>query len=75
MNDKNENLLKQTLMTRDGLTDKEASKKIEKACSVLMEYIDKGDMDSAFNVCEEMFGLEPDYLLDLIEWFTCQDKN
>ena len=70
MNDKNKNLLKQTLMTRDGLTDKEASKKIEEAHRVLMEYIDKGDMTSAFNVCEEMFGLEPDYLLDLFEYFT-----
>ena len=70
MNDKNENLLKQTLMTRDGLTDKEAIKKIDEAWSVFMEYIDKEDMNSAFNICEEMFGLEPDYLLDFIEYFT-----
>jgi hypothetical protein len=70
MNDKNENPLKLTLMTRDGLTDKEASKKIDEAWSVFMEYIDKEDMNSAFNICEEMFGLEPDYLLDFIEYFT-----
>ena len=70
MNDKNKNLLKQTLMTRDGLTDKEAIKKIDEAWSVFMEYIDKEDMNSAFNICEEMFGLEPDYLLDFIEYFT-----
>jgi hypothetical protein len=29
------------------------------------EYLEMGDMDSAYEVCGEMFGLEPDYLIDL----------
>lgn len=58
--------LKQVLMKRDNLSASEADARIEEAKNALMEYLDAGDLTSADNVCEEFFGLEPDYLMDLM---------
>lgn len=58
--------LKQVLMRRDGLTEAQADADIAEAREVLQEYIDAEDWESAHNICEEMFGLEPDYLLELM---------
>lgn len=58
--------LKQVLMKRDNLSASEADARIEEAKNALMEYLDEGDFTSADNVCEEFFGLEPDYLMDLM---------
>ena len=57
--------LKQVLMRRDDMTEAEADEAIAEAREVLQEYLDAGDFESAHDVCEEMFGLEPDYLIDL----------
>jgi hypothetical protein len=52
------------LMKRDGLSKEEAEQQIEEAREILFERLDEGEMP--FDICEEFFGLEPDYLMDLI---------
>ena len=58
--------LKQVLMNRDGMTSEEAEAEIAEAKMILQEYLDNDDMVSAHDICEELWGLEPDYLNDLI---------
>ena len=58
--------LKQTIMDRDGINSKEADEQIQRAKEALNEYLKYGDTVAAHDVCMEFFGLEPDYLMDLI---------
>ena len=58
--------LKQVLMDRDGLTEEEADEQIAEAKAQLQEYLAEGDICAAEEICEEMFGLEPDYVMDLM---------
>ena len=58
--------IKQVLMRRDGMSDVEAQRLISDAKIQLMEYLDEGDLEGAENICEEFFGLEPDYLMELL---------
>jgi hypothetical protein len=58
--------IKQVLIRRDDIGEKEAEELIQQAKEQLQEYIDEGDMESAYNICEEFFGLEPDYIMELI---------
>jgi hypothetical protein len=58
------NSLKQVLMNRDGLTSAEADEQILNARRELMQRIEDGEMP--FDFCEEEWGLEPDYLEDLM---------
>jgi len=58
------NSLKQILMNRDGLTSAEADEQILNARRELMQRIEDGEMP--FDFCEEEWGLEPDYLEDLL---------
>ncbi len=58
--------LKKVLMDRDDMTEKETDEAIQEAKDLMNEYLENDDMCSAFDVCEEMFGLEPDYLEDLL---------
>jgi hypothetical protein len=53
-------------MDRDGLTPEQAQKAIDKATTKLHDYLMQGDEEAAYNVCEEEFGLEPDYLFEII---------
>jgi len=53
-------------MERDGLTQKEAIDSYNEGLSALNEYLEAGDISSAHDVCEEFWGLEPDYLDDMI---------
>jgi len=39
------------------------SKEWEYIMGVMKQYMEDGDLDSAYNICEEYFGLEPDYLI------------
>jgi len=55
--------LKEVLMERDGLTSDEADDLIAEATKDLHTRLADGEMP--FNICEEWFGLEPDYLMDL----------
>jgi hypothetical protein len=58
--------LRRILMERDGLTKEEAEREIDEARKLLREYLDEGQMEEAENICEEMWGLEPDYIMELI---------
>lgn len=56
--------LKSVLMERDGMTDKQAQEQIEYAKAELHERLAAGDQPH--DICEELFGLEPDFLMDLL---------
>ncbi len=58
--------LQKTLMQRDNLSAEDAEVLISEAQDQLDMYLAEGDLDSAHDVCSEFFGLEPDYLEDLI---------
>ena len=58
--------IKEVLMRRDGMSSEEADEEIEEARGMMKEYLDEGDLDSASNICQEMFGLEPDYIQELM---------
>lgn len=59
--------IKQILISRDGMTENEADDLIAEAKETLNDYIMENDMDAAYDICYEFFGLEPDYLDELIE--------
>lgn len=61
------NYLKKTIMKRDNLSEKEADDRIANAKAAFDEYLSCGDEESAYNICDEFFGLEPDYLINLID--------
>jgi len=52
------------LMERDGLTQTEAKKEFKEAQDELNRRLASGE--DCYDICEEYFGLEPDYLMDLI---------
>lgn len=56
--------LMQTLVARDGITEEAARAQIIRARERLYERLDNGEMP--LDICEEEFGLEPDYIEDLI---------
>ena len=56
--------IKQVIMDRDGMSEKEADKLIAWAKDDLMERLERGEMP--YDLCEEWFGLEPDYLDELM---------
>jgi hypothetical protein len=58
------NSLKKILMERDGLTEEQAQEQINNAREELMNRLGNGEMP--FDFCEEEFGLEPDYLEDIL---------
>ena len=58
--------IKQVLMRRDNMTSDEADNLIAEAKEALNDYLDNNDIESAYNICSEYFGLEPDYLDELI---------
>ena len=58
--------LKQVLMRKDGLTSEEADEAISEAKENLMDMLEGGDTLSAMDICDEEFGLEPDFIMDLL---------
>lgn len=54
--------IKQVLMRRDGLSANEADEQIEYAKDRI------ADGEDPEEVCLEEFGLEPDYVLELLDW-------
>ena len=56
--------IKQILMERDGMTADEADDLIMDAKADMNERLADGEMPE--DICEEWFGLEPDYLFELI---------
>ena len=59
--------IKKVLMKRDGISSDEADDLIADARETLLSRIDGGDLAGAEDICEEYFGLEPDYL-DELTW-------
>lgn len=57
--------IKDILMRRDGMTEGEAQNLITDAKNDLDERISNGD-PTAYDICEEYFGLEPDYIDELL---------
>ena len=53
-------------MERDGMTAAEANELIEEAKEQLQDYLNNGEGYLAEDICAEFFGLEPDYLMDLL---------
>ena len=57
--------IKQVLMERDGMSEDEAQELINTCKEDFQERLIEGEIP--FNICEEYFGLEPDYLMELLE--------
>jgi len=58
--------IKEVLMRRDNMPEDEADELIEEAKDAIATYLENGDVMAAEEVCYEYFGLEPDYLMELI---------
>ena len=56
--------IKSVLMRRDGMTEEEADDLIREAKDDLHTRLAEGEMPE--DICEEWFGLEPDYIDELI---------
>jgi hypothetical protein len=56
--------LVETLMDRDNISRTEAQKLENEARTEMIRRIDEGE--DTWDICEEYFGLEPDYLEDLL---------
>lgn len=53
----------EVLISRDGMSRKEAKDLVEEARKDLNKRLSEGEYP--FDICEEWFGLEPDYIVDL----------
>lgn len=58
--------IKQVLIRRDGMTEQEANNLIIDAKAALQKYLNESDFFAAEDICSEYFGLEPDYLMELL---------
>ena len=56
--------LKKVLMMRDEITEAEAEEQIAAARQEVHQRLEDGDLP--YDICEELFGLEPDFLEELI---------
>lgn len=57
--------IKEVLMERDELTDDEALDLIKEAKEDLTKRLEAGEMP--FDICSEWFGLEEDYIFELMK--------
>lgn len=58
------NRIVRILMKRDGMSEEEAVDLVRQATEDLNERLAQGEMPE--DICEEWFGLEPDYILDIM---------
>lgn len=58
--------LRKILMRKEGISEEDAESLIEEAREDLNNLLMENNFSEAWNVCETHFGLEPDYLEDLI---------
>ena len=56
------------LIKRDNMTEESALELIKQAKEAYYEYIDNNDQERAYYICGEFFGLEPDYLIEFINF-------
>lgn len=59
--------IKQILIERDGMTPEQADLAIQECKEEFYQRIEEGDME-ADNVLMDHFGLEPDYIDELLEY-------
>jgi len=57
--------IKDLLMRRDGMTEAEAPDMIQQAKLDMEVGVSEGEQD--YHICEKWFGLEPDYLDELLD--------
>jgi len=58
----------ETLMKRDGISRSEAEALKSEAKAELEEILNSGGLEEAFDICYYHFGLEPDYLDELLDF-------
>jgi len=58
--------IKEVLMRRDNMSEEESDELIKEAKEALMEYLENNDVVGAEDICNEYFGLEPDYIMELL---------
>lgn len=54
------------IQEKENLSKKEARQRLQEVKSKLDDYLDLADLDSAYSILEEEFGVEPDYLMELL---------
>jgi hypothetical protein len=54
------------LMKRDGVTEDEARESCDYAAAEAREHLETGDLAAIEDILSDHFGLEPDYIFDLI---------
>lgn len=59
--------IKDILMERDDLTEEEANDVIEEVLEMCKEVLDDGNVFEVENIIREELGLEPDYLMEILE--------
>lgn len=59
--------IKTILMERDQMTPEQADALIREAVDDLSTRLEEGEIQSAYDICMEYFGLEPDYLEEMLE--------
>lgn len=57
----------QILMRRDSMSQQDAEELIEQAKDELQELLIEGDLLAAEDICGNYFGIEPDYLIELLD--------
>ncbi len=58
--------IKEVIVERDNISEAEADRQIKEAREALYEYLEEGEIEAAEDICGEFFGLEPDYLEELL---------
>ena len=58
--------VKKILIDRDEMSEQEADEYIDECMSEIYEMIEEGDYLEVEDAFADMFGLEPDYLLDML---------
>jgi hypothetical protein len=58
--------LVQTVSEMEDISIQEAYDLVKAAKEEMFELLEQGDMEAAYNICETWFGLEPDYIEDIM---------
>lgn len=58
--------LKEVLINKFDYSEQDADEEISKAQDEALELVAEGDLESAMDICGTYWGLEPDYLEDLL---------
>lgn len=58
--------IKQILIRRDKMSEAGAKDLVAEAKRAFDDYLLHDDIDAAYDICEEYFGLEPDYLMEFM---------